>query len=83
MTYEALIQLIWEGLQEWLESYRSEDLCKLNNTTHTLYNIHEKACHSSLTAAMIDDSCIIILTCSSGCFVPKEWPAGKVLDDVH
>lgn len=35
LTYEALMQLVWKGFQEWLKLDHSEYLCKLNSTIHT------------------------------------------------
>ena len=39
LTYETLMRLVWKGFQEWLESDRSEYLCKLNSTIQMLSNI--------------------------------------------
>ena len=59
--YEALMRLVWKGLQEWLESDHSESLCKLSDTIHTLCDIHGNASHESLNGALTNDCCIEIL----------------------
>ena len=61
LTYEALMWLVWKGFQEWLESDHSESLCKLNNTIHTLCDLHGNTSHESLNGALTNDSCIELL----------------------
>ena len=61
LMYEALMRLVLSCFPDWLENNHLEDLPKLNDTNHVLYELHENICASVLDAVLTNDSCKKIL----------------------
>ena len=65
LTYETLMRLPWSGFEEWLEANHAEALPKYNDTIRVMYRVRQNVCRATHDAAMADESCQMIIECSS------------------